>query len=109
VFVTQRMAAWGLHSALRALPCLSFLRTSAIMGGGARVGEGSYGVQVGLEFLLPLSRTEEGHARTCSMLFAARSRSASGHAFLLGARPDKNILNYKLKLCHAGTLFVCQP
>lgn len=44
VFVTQRMAAWGLHCALRSLPCLAFLRTSAIMGAGARVGEG-YGVQ----------------------------------------------------------------
>lgn len=45
MFVTQRMAAWGLHCALRALPSLSFLRTSAIMGAGARVGEGGYGVQ----------------------------------------------------------------
>ena len=44
MFVTQRMAAWGLQRALAALPCLAFLRTSAIMGAGARVGE-AYGVK----------------------------------------------------------------
>ncbi|GAB4816128.1 hypothetical protein N2152v2_003174 [Parachlorella kessleri] len=45
VFVTQRIAAWGLHCMLAALPALTFLRTSAIMGAGARVGEGGYGVK----------------------------------------------------------------